>query len=225
MAVVDSPLQPDRAQHLRVIIAGALVVLLLKVLFSIVWEYRFYYPANFDSAFLGGRRYTFVGTYRAAFYVHIVSGPLAILAGAFLIATSNFPRLRISHRYVGRLQGVLVIGVLAPSGLVMAVNAYAGPVAAWGFALLSLGTALACVQAIRYAVMMRMELHRRWAIRCFILLCSPLLLRLMSGAVIVLGVESDLTYRLNAWMSWLVPLAIYELRCYRSLPIFHEARR
>jgi hypothetical protein len=211
MAVVDTPLQPDRAPQLRVIIAGALVVLLLKVLFSILWEYRFYFPANFDSAFLGGRRYTFVGTYRAAFYVHIISGPVAILAGGFLIATSNFPRLRSAHRYIGRLQGMLVIGVLAPSGLVMAANAYAGPVAAWGFALLSLGTALACVQAIRYAVMMRMEHHRRWAIRCFILLCSPLLLRLMSGAVIVLGVESDLTYRLNAWMSWLIPLAIYEL--------------
>lgn len=42
--------------------------------------------------------------------------------------------------------------------------------------------------------------------RCFLLLISPLILRLIAGAVIVMDVESELTYRLNAWLSWLVPL-------------------
>ena len=67
------------------------------------------------------------------------------------------------------------------------------------------------------------QLHQRWASRCFLFLCSPLLLRLISGAAIVMQLESDAFYRFNAWGSWLIPLAILEtwwflsaLRGYRS---------
>jgi hypothetical protein len=62
------------------------------------------------------------------------------------------------------------------------------------------------------------RLHRRWATRCFLLLASPLLLRLIAGAAIVTHMESDWFYRLNAWLSWLIPLTIYETwwRCRSS---------
>lgn len=100
---------------------------------------------------------------------------------------------------------------LVPSGLVMASQAQAGPIAAYGFTLLSLATAGCAAAAVYRITIGQIDAHRRWAARCFVLLCSPLLLRLMSGAVIVMQRESDWFYRANAWISWLLPLAIYEI--------------
>ncbi len=113
---------------------------------------------------------------------------------------------------------VLVLAVVAPSGLVMAREATAGPIAAFGFVSLSFATAVCAAMALYCARTQNFQSHQRWATRCFILLASPLLLRLISGALIVLGQESEWGYRLNAWLSWFIPLAIYEvwLRCWSS---------
>jgi hypothetical protein len=188
----------------------AIAILLFKVLLSILIEYRNYFPANFDSAFLSGRRYSFVGWYRASFYVHIITGPIAILLAAFLIVSSGFPRSRRAHRIAGRTLAILVTVVLLPSSLLMASQAYAGPIAEWGFSVLAVMTTVTCLMAGFQARARNFVSHQRWAMRCFLMLCSPLLLRLMSGAAIVTGWESDLTYRLNAWLSWLVPLLAYQ---------------
>ncbi len=189
----------------------ALVVLLTKVLASILNEYRWYFPPDFDeSAFLSGRRYAFVGIYRAAFYVHILCGPATIALGAFLVLSGGRTRFRQFHRWAGRSLLVLVLALLTPSGVVMALDAYAGPLAAAGFAGLSVVTAVAVTMSAREARWRRFGNHRRWATRSFLLLISPLLLRLVSGTVIVLDVESDWIYRANAWLSWLVPLVLYE---------------
>jgi hypothetical protein len=192
------------------IVQVAVAILMCKVLLSILVEYQHYFPANFEAAFLSGRRHTFLGWYRVGFYTHIITGPVAILLAAFLMASSGVYRFRRSHRVAGRTLGMLVIFVLLPSSLVMAKEAYAGPVASLGFAVLAIATAVTCVLAAIRARSREMKGHKRWATRCFVLLCSPLLLRLMSGFAIVTGLESDLTYRMNAWLSWLVPLVAYE---------------
>jgi hypothetical protein len=102
-----------------------------------------------------------------------------------------------------------MLGVV-PSGLIMATHAFTGPIAGFGFASLSIATAVCMLMAVHQIQVHKLLEHQQWATRCFILLCSPLLLRLSSGAAIVSHVESDLTYRLTAWFSWLVPLMIYE---------------
>ena len=200
----------SRLSRLRSIAVLVVVLLFVKVLLSILSEYRWYFPADFEqSAFLSGRRFTFVGTYRAAFYVHILSGPLAVLLGAYLMISGGRSRYR-HHRSAGKLQLLIVLGAIVPSGLVLAQQAYAGTIATIGFTALAVATG-ACVLAAGYCAMTRrIQWHQRWATRCFILLASPLLLRLISGATIVTQLESDWTYRLNAWLSWLIPLAIYE---------------
>lgn len=202
----------NRMSKLRAIAAFAATVLFVKVLVAILLEYRWYFPADFDSsAFLSGRRHSFAGVYRTAFYAHIISGPLAIVLGVFMMLSGGRARYRHVHRPAGRLQMLIVLAVVVPSGLVMARHAYAGPIAGYGFASLSIATA-ACAVAALYCVRARnLRLHQRWATRCFLLLASPLLLRLIAGAVIVMQLESEWSYRLNAWLSWLVPLAAYEV--------------
>lgn len=200
-----------RSNKLQTIAMGAVAVLFAKVLVSILLEYRWYFPADFDASdFLSGRRHTFIGLYRAAFYAHIVSGPIAVILGAFLMLSGGRSRYRHVHRFAGRLLMLIVLAVVLPTGLVMAREAYAGPVAAWGFGALSVATAACAAMAWRLVRARKFQTHRRWATRCFILLASPLLLRLIGGAILVLQMESEWTYRLNAWLSWLLPLAAYE---------------
>ncbi|MBC8355116.1 MAG: DUF2306 domain-containing protein [Planctomycetes bacterium] len=201
----------NRLSKLRAIAAIVTAVLFAKVLFTILLEYRWYFPPDFESSvFLSGRRPSFVGVYRAAFYAHIVSGPVAVMLGAFLMLTGGRLRYLHVHRIVGRSQMLIVLVVVVPSGLVMARRAFAGPIAACGFASLAVGTAL-CATAALYCVRnRRIDEHQRWATRCFLLLASPLLLRLVAGAVIVMQLESDWFYRLNAWLSWIIPLVLYE---------------
>ena len=200
-----------RLQKYRVMIGLALFALFAKVLVSIVSEYRSYFPADFDSAFLTGRASYFFGTYGAAFYTHIISGPIAIVIGFVLMMIGRWPRWAKTHRLLGRLQMLIVIGVLVPSGLVMSTHAYSGPIAGWGFALHSLAIGGCAVMAICTALSRNFTAHRQWATRCFLLLCAPLLLRIVSGATIVTQFESHLTYRLSAWLSWLAPLLVYEI--------------
>ncbi len=208
-----SPLaQQRRLQQLKMAIAVCVAILLVRVLLTILLEYRWYIPPNFDaSAFLGGRRYTFFGLYRVAFYVHIASGPVAIILASFLLLSGGRSRSRQWHRRSGRVLALLVPLLLAPSGLVMARYAYAGPPAALGFAALSLLTCAALLLSVHYARVRKFRLHRRWAERCWLFLVSPLILRLMAGVSIVAGIEATWTYQFNAWASWLIPWIGYEL--------------
>ncbi len=203
--------QITRLSTLSKIALAVLATLFVKVFVSVLYEYRWYFPPDFDSsAFLSGRRYTFVGTYRAAFYTHILSGPFAILFGVLLMLTGGRPKSLKLHRFAGRLQMLIVLTVVVPSGLLMAQQAYAGPVAVYGFTSLSIATGSCAGFALYFARTHNVKRHRVWATRCFVLLASVLLLRVVSGAAIVMQLDSESFYRMNAWLSWLVPMAAYE---------------
>lgn len=202
--------QPWPSNRLRSIALAALSLLFAKVFLSILNQYRFYFPADFESDFLSLRREIFHGLYRAAFYVHIVSAPAAVLAGLFLVVSGHEMRFRKMHRRAGGMLAAIVLAFVTPSGLIMAVYAPAGHFAGAGLATLAISTAACLIMTIRRARQRQFRIHRRWALRCFILLCSPLLLRLITGFVIVTQIDPDLADRLNPWLSWLIPLASFE---------------
>lgn len=153
--------QTQRADTLKRIASALALVLAIRILFSIVYEYRFYFPADFhESTFLLGRENTFYGSYATAFYIHIISGPVAVVAGIALLLMglrirskrTGFPQKTIrAHRILGRLQFVLVVAFVAPSGLWMATRAATGHVAGAGFAVLSLATGGCMVAAVQHA--------------------------------------------------------------------------
>ena len=147
----------------------AVAMLMLKVLASIVLEYRFYFPPNFDAAFLVGREKSFVGIYRIAFYSHIISGPAVVILAVTLLLTGGRSRFRILHRWLGRSLVLIVLASIVPSGFVMSQYALSGPVAGIGFALQTFATATTAIAAIWFARAKMYSRHKRWAIRCFIL--------------------------------------------------------
>jgi hypothetical protein len=188
------------------------VVLILRVLVTILANYPDYFPPNFDSLFLEGREATFTGVYRPAFYVHIFSGPIVLLNG--LILLSEYVRRHHGgwHRLLGRVQVVVLLLFVLPSSVVMAQHAFGGWQAGLSFLVLSVATACCAITGVVHARHRRYEQHRRWMLRSYVLICSAVVLRLISGAAGLIGVPSpEGAYIVAAWSSWLLPLAAYEI--------------
>ena len=188
------------------------VVLILRVLAAILANYVDYFPPNFESLFLQGRETTFNGAYRVAFYVHIFSGPVVLFNG--LILLSDYIRRRHGdwHRRLGRAQVFVLLLFVLPSSVVMSWQAFGGWPAGLSFLLLSAATAGCAIVGVVHARGRRYDLHRRWMLRSYVLICSAIFLRLISGTAGLVGVASpEHAYILAAWGSWLLPLAAYEI--------------
>ena len=122
-------------KRLLPLLAGLLI---LRVTIVVVLNYRNYLPPDFESDFLQDREQYFWKGYHWAFYAHLVSGPLSLILGMILISDRFRTRFPNWHRYLGRLQAINVLFLVAPSGLLMAYYAMTGPIAAMGFAVLAI---------------------------------------------------------------------------------------
>ena len=192
-------------------LALAATVLIIKVTVGVVGGYASYFPPDFGAGFLRGRESYFFGSYRWAFTTHIIAGPLTLGFGLLLLSTSVRRSWPAAHRVLGRVQVFLVALVLAPSGLIMAFRAAAGPVAGVGLGVLALLTAATALLGARRAVQQRYAEHRRWMGRCFVLLASAVVLRLIVGLAVVLGQTAAWVDPLATWLCWLGPLAVFEI--------------
>ncbi len=195
------------------------VLLILRVLVTIVANYPDYFPPNFDSLFLQGREASFTGAYPPAFYIHIFSGPVVLFNG--LILLSEYVRRHYAglHRFLGRVQVVVLLLFVLPSSVLMSRHAFGGWPAGLSFLLLSVATAICAIVGVVHARRGRYNRHRQWMLRCYILICSAVALRLISGTAGLVGVPSpEAAYVVAAWCSWLVPLAAYEA-VERSKPV------
>ena len=101
---------------------------------------------------------------------------------------------------------------MLPSSVVMSRHAFGGWPAGLSFLLLSAVTAICALAGVVYARRHRYDRHRRWMLRCYVLICSAVALRQISGAASLVGVPSpEGAYIVAAWSSWLLPLAAYEI--------------
>lgn len=192
-----------------------------SLLLGLLWEYRHYFPADFErSDFLAGRRHRFGALYAAAFYTHIVCGPMCMLGCA---ATYLPQRLRwfsecslrrlAWHRRIGKVVAVLVIIGLVPSGLVLAHSAYGGPAARCGFAFSGILTAWITIAMAIAASRGHLDEHARWADRfAALVLISPLFFRATAAVIRQLDLDESRWYAWNAWSSWAMPLLFVELQ-------------
>jgi uncharacterized membrane protein len=201
-----------RVRILTTVLRWLVVLLILRVLVAIVANYPDYFPPNFDSLFLQDREATFTGAYRPAFYIHIFSGPVVLLGG--LILMSEYVRRHHGslHRLLGRVQVIVLLLLVLPSSALMSQHAFGGWPAGLSFLLLSAATASCAIVGVVHVRRGRYDRHRPWMLRCYILICSAVALRLISGAAGLVGVPSpEAAYIVAAWSSWLAPLAAYEI--------------
>lgn len=213
-----------RYRVLTAVLRWLAAALVLRVLLTILANYPDYFPPDFDSLFLRGRETTFAGAYRITFYVHILSGPVVLAVGLVLLSESVRRRYGALHRVLGRLQVVVLLGLVLPTAVVMSRHPFGGWPAGLSFLLLSAATGCCAVAGVVQARRRRYDRHRRWMVRCYVLICSAVALRLISGAAGLVGVSSpEGAYVMAAWASWLVPLAGCELGA--RWPVHRPARR
>ena len=198
---------------LLTLLAGFLIV---KVTGEVVLNYGSYYPPNFGSEFLRGREGYFHGVYHWAFYTHIASGPFSLMLGMILVSDRLRRRLPVWHRRLGRVQVFCVLLLVVPSGLWMAYYAAAGSIASVGLAALAIATGFCVALGWRSAVNRRFPEHRRWMWRTFLLLCSAIVLRLIGGLATVTSFAYAWVDPLATWMSWLLPIAVFEFGVMRK---------
>ena len=205
-----------RVRNLQRALTFVAGLLILKVTLTVLLGYRDYLPPNFNSDFLRGREQYFFGSYQWAFYTHIASGPLALIAGTMLVSDRFRQRFPQWHRVLGRFQIANILLFVAPSGLWMARHAAAGPIAAVAFAILALLTGMCAALGFKAAAERRFAVHRRWMWRSYLLLCSAVVLRLLGGLASLVGIHAAWFDPAASWAGWTVPLAIFELGRLRS---------
>lgn len=188
------------------------VVLILHVLWTILANYPDYFPPNYDSLFFIGREGTFQGLYPMAFYAHIISSPFVLLSGLILLSERIRRRFGIFHRLLGRVHVAVLLLVMLPGGLVMARHSFGGWLSGASFVSLVFLTGYCSIMGVVHARGRRYAMHRRWMIRTFVLLCSAIALRLISGAMSLFDLSNaELAYFIASWSSWIVPLMGFEM--------------
>ena len=203
---------PGKPRDPTRLLAVLSVLLIGKVFIAILSNYHDYFPPNFSSEFLRGRERDFLGAYPWPFYIHILSGPVTLALGLILVSDRFRTRFPACHRSLGRIQVVCILLLVTPSGLWMARHAAAGPVGGIALASLAVATAACAAMGARSAMARRFADHRRWMWRCYLLLCSAVVLRLIGGLATVAQVAMPWIDPLANWVSWLGPLAVFELR-------------
>lgn len=174
-------------------------------------QYVRYVPPDFRSEFLIGRESYFWGLYALAFYIHIVSSPLALLA--FLWQTNSWARTKYAklHRDLGKWTLIIILTMVSPSGLIMAFRSYAGFWSSLSFGLLSVLLWHCAFLGWRTAKQWNWLSHEKWMLRCFGLLGSAVVLRMMAGVAIWLQTESERSYIVASWLSWILPIVGFEI--------------
>lgn len=183
---------------------AALLTLVAAVCFNFLASvYDKYQHVNPDA-------YTMFWTRRVWLWTHLAGGAIAISLGLVQFLT-QWPRAygRV-HRWTGRgyMVGILIAsagatGLIATSPAPFAIRlAFAFTAWAW------LVTCLAGLLAIRYG---RVEIHRRWMIRAYLVTLAPITFRLLikTPGVMTLAPPPDVIAAL-LWVSWILPLVVYE---------------
>jgi uncharacterized membrane protein len=182
----------------------------LTITVSIIRQYVNYFPPNFGTGFLLDRHLHFWNGYSFAFYIHIISTPLALLNGVYLTNDHLRSKHAGAHKVLGRIQAIVIILLVGPSGLIMSMNAMSGFWAGVGFACQAIALMIFTVLGWVYAIRRKFAKHRRWMMRAFLTLCGAIVLRILAAGYAHYGWSQDFYYPVSAWLCWLLPLAIYE---------------
>lgn len=185
--------------------------MVLKTVIAVLMNYPDYLPPDFHSDFLQGRQAHFYGNYQYAFYAHIFSGPFALVAGLVLMNSRFRTTFPVVHRRLGRVQSLCVLLLVVPSGILMAQYAVGGFGACLAFSVLSLATGWTVAMGWYYAIRRNFQSHQRWMTRCFVLLCSAVVIRVMGGAATTLSITWSGFDVVSAWACWVIPWLSFEL--------------
>jgi uncharacterized membrane protein len=140
--------------------------------------------------------------YLPAFYVHIVTGSIVLIAGVLQLSTRLRLRFPALHRSLGKTYVLVVLLCAAPSGLVMAFYANGGFAAGSAFGILAILWWYFTWRGLHFARKKEWHIHREFMLRSFTLTFSAVTLRLYSFIFALAGFRGESVYILVAWLCW-----------------------
>jgi len=206
----------SRSSDKNVFVKVMLAMLLLLYSFFLWLMIRItmqYVPVRSDAAFLAIKQeYVHMAHYRIAFFVHVFSALLVLLAGYTQFSGALRIKFPLWHRCAGWLYVLVTLLLAGPSGLVIGIYANGGLSSQIAFCLLAVlwmvFTAIALVKIIKKQVFA----HRAWMIRSFALALSAITLRAWKYILVALFHPRPMdVYQIVAWLGWTLNLVIAEL--------------
>ncbi|MCP9750522.1 DUF2306 domain-containing protein [Ferruginibacter sp. HRS2-29] len=178
-----------------------------------------YIPVQTDVAFLQLKQpYIHITEWRIAFFIHVFSSILALLAGFTQFSKDFLKKYPKLHRKLGYVYVVNILMVTGPAGLLMSFYANGGITSRIGFVLLSVLWISTTAIALYKAVKKQFTAHRIFMIRSFALTLSAITLRIWK---VVLANYTDIPpmdrYRMIAWLGWTLNLLVAEWIIWRTI--------
>lgn len=149
--------------------------------------------------------------WRTVFYVHVLSGMLAIVSGALQFFPGLRQRFLSLHRIAGKTYAGAILLTGAPTGLYMAFYATGGAAASAGFVLMSVLWFYTTWMGVRTVRQGNIAAHRKWMLRSYAVTFSAVTLRLWVPLLSLFADWQPLTVVVvTAWISWLFNLLFIE---------------
>ena len=185
---------------------GFFSFLMLRIIFL-------YIPAQTDVAFLQLKQeYIHITEWRIAFFVHVYSSLLALLAGFTQFSKKLLKQRPKLHRALGYTYVINVLMITGPAGLLMSLYANGGISSRIAFVLLSSLWISTTAIALYKAIKKDFRAHRFFMIRSYALTLSAITLRIWK---VLLANYTELPpmdrYRIIAWLGWTLNLLVAEL--------------
>ena len=179
-----------------------------------------YFKFEYAMNFLGTKpdRVLQKSDFQWAFYVHISSSLVVLLAGVWQFWPKLHQKNVRLHRFLGKIYILTILALAAPSGLVLGIYANAGLPAKTAFVLQSIVWWVITLLAWREIKLQRWLPHTNMMIRSFAVTLAAMSLRSESYLMYYfLGTKPIETYVTVTWLSWVGNLLIAEVLIYMGL--------
>lgn len=172
-----------------------------------------YIPIRYDVAFLNIKQEQIAYThYKIAFFCHVYTSIFVLIAGITQFSIPLRKRYPKLHRALGKVYIVLILGVAAPSGFVMGIQANGGLSSKISFTLQAVLWFSFTYIAFKKAKEKDWKQHKNFMLRSYALTLGALTLRLFKLIIAgTLALPPMDTYRIIAWAGWLVNIALVEV--------------
>jgi hypothetical protein len=171
-----------------------------------------YWPLRNDAAFLQiKQQYIGIHHWRWAFWIHVFTSMVPLLAGFTQFAPGLLKRWPRLHRGVGKAYVVTVCGITGPASLVMGFYANGGSSSRVAFVTLAVLWLGSTALGWWFALQRQWQIHREWMIRSYALTLSAITLRAWKYAIVfALEPRPMDVYRVVAWLGFIPNLLLAE---------------
>lgn len=171
-----------------------------------------YWPIRSDAAFLQiKQQYIGIRHWELAFWIHVFTSMLPLLAGLTQFAPWVLARWPKVHRLMGRVYAFTVCFVTGPASLVMAFYANGGITSRIAFVTLALLWLYTTAMGWRKVLQRDFGGHREWMIRSYALTLSAITLRAWKYAIVFAFEPRPMdVYRLVAWLGFVPNILLVE---------------